>query len=73
MFDNSLSRGMPFSFALGRGMVIPGWDEGIALLKEGGKAFLFVPPALGYGEAGSPPVIPANSELIFYVELEKVN
>lgn len=73
MFDNSLSRGMPFSFALGRGMVIPGWDEGIALLKEGGKAFLFIPPALGYGEAGSPPVIPANSELIFYVELEKVN
>lgn len=73
MFDNSFGRGMPFSFALGRNMVIPGWDEGIALLKQGGKAFLFVPAALGYGEAGSPPVIPANSDLIFYVELEKVN
>lgn len=73
MFDNSFGRGMPFSFALGRGMVIKGWDEGIALLKEGGKGFLFIPSDLGYGEAGSPPVIPANSELIFYVELEKIN
>lgn len=73
MFDNSYSRGTPFSFALGRGMVIPGWDEGIALLKEGGKGLLFIPANLGYGEAGSPPVIPANAELIFYVELEKVN
>lgn len=73
MFDNSYTRGMPFSFALGKGMVIKGWDEGIALLKEGGKAYLFIPAALGYGEAGAPPTIPANAELIFYVELDKVN
>ncbi len=72
MFDNSFGRGMPFSFALGKNMVIKGWDEGIALLKEGGKAMLFIPSNLGYGEAGSPPVIPANAELIFYVELKEV-
>lgn len=71
-FDDSFSRGIPFSFVLGNGMVIPGWDEGIALLKEGGKAYLFIPAALGYGAAGSPPAIPANAELIFYVELDKV-
>jgi len=73
MFDNSFGRGTPFSFALGKGMVIKGWDEGIALLKEGGKGVLFIPSDLGYGEAGSPPVIPGGSELIFYVELKKVN
>lgn len=73
MFDNSFTRGMPFSFALGRGNVIKGWDEGIALLKEGGQAYLFIPGALGYGEAGAPPTIPANAELIFFVELDKVN
>ncbi|MFN7120087.1 MAG: FKBP-type peptidyl-prolyl cis-trans isomerase [Saprospiraceae bacterium] len=72
MFDNSFGRGMPFSFALGKNMVIKGWDEGIALLKEGGKAVLFIPSDLGYGKAGSPPVIPANAELIFYVELQEV-
>lgn len=72
-FDDSFSRGIPFSFPLGAGQVIKGWDEGIALLKEGGKAFLFVPSALGYGEAGAPPSIPGNAELIFYVELDKVN
>lgn len=73
MFDNSFSKGTPFVFTLGRGNVIPGWDEGIALLKEGGKAYLFIPSDLGYGEQGSPPVIPGGAELVFYVELEKVN
>lgn len=73
MFDGSFERGMPISFPLGTGRVIPGWDEGIALLKEGGKALLYIPAELGYGATGSPPAIPANSELIFYVELEKVN
>ena len=53
------------------GSVIKGWDEGIALLKEGGKAFLFVPAELGYGAADRG-VIPPNSELIFYVELDDV-
>ncbi|MCP3929450.1 MAG: FKBP-type peptidyl-prolyl cis-trans isomerase [Bacteroidetes bacterium] len=72
MFDNSLRTGGPFSFLLGRGAVIPGWDEGLALLNEGGKAVLFIPPGLAYGEQGSPPVIPANSDLVFYVELEEV-
>ena len=48
-------------------------DEGIALLKEGSKATLFIPYELGYGETGSPPTIPAKAELIFYVELEEVN
>jgi FKBP-type peptidyl-prolyl cis-trans isomerase FkpA len=73
MFDNSFERGVAFTFQLGKGQVIPGWDEGIALLKEGGKATLFIPAELGYGAAGSPPVIPENAELIFYVELEKAN
>ena len=70
MFDNSFQRGQSFEFPLGGGQVIKGWDEGIALLNKGAKAFLFVPAAMGYGEAGSPPVIPANAELVFYEELE---
>lgn len=73
MFDNSFSRGSPFAFTLGQGSVIQGWDQGLAQFKEGGKGFLFIPSELGYGEAGSPPVIPGGSELIFYVELAKVN
>lgn len=73
MFDNSFSRGQPFSFPLGQGRVIQGWDIGIAMLKEGSKATLFIPAELGYGAQGSPPVIPANAELMFYVELIRVN
>jgi len=69
-FDDSFQRGSVFSFTLGVGQVIPGWDEGIALLNKGAKAFFFVPSTLGYGKAGSPPVIPENAELVFYVELE---
>jgi len=72
MFDNSFKRGQAFNFPLGQGRVIKGWDEGIALLKEGTKATLFIPSELGYGAAGSPPNIPGDAELIFYVELEKV-
>jgi FKBP-type peptidyl-prolyl cis-trans isomerase FkpA len=71
-FDESFSRGAPIEFPLGQGRVIPGWDEGIALLNKGSKAFFFIPSALAYGEAGSPPMIPANSELMFYVELEDI-
>lgn len=70
-FDNSFKRGQPFSFPLGQGQVIRGWDEGIALLKEGSKAVLFIPSELGYGAEGNA-AIPANSELVFYVELQKV-
>lgn len=68
-FDSSLSRGEPIDFAVGRGEVIPGWDEGIGLLKQGSKALLVVPPDLAYGQRGAPPVIPPNSNLVFYVEL----
>lgn len=73
VFDNSFERGNPIQFPLGVGRVIPGWDEGLGLFKEGGKGYLFIPHQLGYGEAGSPPVIPGNAELVFYVELVKVN
>lgn len=68
-FDNSWKRGAPFSFALGRGQVIPGWDEGVSLLNKGDKVTLIIPSHLGYGAAGSPPVIPENADLIFYIEV----
>lgn len=71
-FDNSYKRGQEFSFPLGQGQVIKGWDEGIALLKEGSKAVLFIPSDLAYGDQGTGK-IPAKSELMFYVELKKVN
>jgi FKBP-type peptidyl-prolyl cis-trans isomerase FkpA len=71
MFDTSWKGGQPYQFPLGMGQVIPGWDEGIQLLNKGSKATLFIPASLGYGAAGSPPVIPENADLIFYVELEK--
>lgn len=70
-FDNSFKRGQPYSFPLGQGQVIKGWDEGIALLKVGSKAVLFIPSELAYGSTPNGK-IPANSELYFYVELEKV-
>jgi peptidylprolyl isomerase len=70
-FDNSYDRGEPFQFVIGKGMVISGWDEGIALMKEGGKAKLIVPPELGYGANGIG-AIPPNSTLIFEVELVDV-
>ena len=72
MFDNSFQRGQYFLFPLGRGRVIDGWDQGFQLLREGDKATIFVPSHMGYGERGSPPVIPPNSDLIFYVEVVKV-
>jgi len=72
-FDSSLDRGQPFSFTLGAGMVIKGWDEGVAGMKIGGKRKLTIPPALGYGARGAGGVIPPNAELVFEVELLKVN
>ena len=71
-FDSSFKIGKPIQFSIGKGHVIEGWDIGLDLLKEGGSAYLFIPPSLAYGELGSPPRIPGNSELIFYVELLKV-
>lgn len=72
VFDQSFGRGEALPFILGQGQVIPGWDEGIALLKEGGRATLFIPSELAYGARGAGADIPPNSELAFYVELEEV-
>ncbi len=71
-FDSSLDRSEPLEFVLGKGMVIPGWDEGIALLKEGGKAFLIIPSNLAYGARGAGGVIPPFTPLTFEVELVSV-
>lgn len=71
-FDSSWSRSEPFSFPLGEGFVIPGWDEGVAGMKVGGRRELVIPPELGYGSTGSPPAIPPNETLVFVVDLEAV-
>jgi FKBP-type peptidyl-prolyl cis-trans isomerase len=71
-FDSSLDRGTPFSFTLGSGGVIKGWDEGVAGMKVGGKRKLTIPPELGYGAGGNPPVIPGNATLIFEIELMEI-
>ncbi len=71
-FDSSLDRGTPFSFPIGQGRVIKGWDEGVATMKVGGQRVLLIPPDLGYGSRGAGGVIPPNATLIFEVELLEV-
>ena len=72
-FDSSLDRGQPYTFRIGTGVVVKGWDEGIMTMKAGGKRRLFIPAKLGYGAAGNPPRIPPNAPLIFEVQLISVN
>ncbi|HEU5142674.1 MAG TPA: FKBP-type peptidyl-prolyl cis-trans isomerase [Solirubrobacterales bacterium] len=68
-FDASWDRGEPFTFTLGAGEVIPGWDQGVAGMKEGGQRQLLVPGNLAYGQAGFPPAIGPNETLVFVVDL----
>ncbi|HSK46668.1 MAG TPA: FKBP-type peptidyl-prolyl cis-trans isomerase [Coriobacteriia bacterium] len=72
-FDSSKDAGQPFSFTIGAGEVISGWDEGVAGMKVGGVRKLTVPPDMGYGPNGYPPVIPPNATLVFEVELLSIN
>src|SRR5438309_10190992 len=68
-FDSSRDRGQPFSFVLGQGQVIPGWDEGLATMHVGGRRWLHIPSKLAYGSQGAGGVIPPDAPLIFDVEL----
>ncbi len=69
-FDASYGGGQPFEFPLGGGMVIPGWDEGVQGMRVGGRRVLVIPPDLGYGAEGSPPVIAPNETLVFVIDAE---
>jgi peptidylprolyl isomerase len=69
VFDASWKRKEPLTFTLGKGQVIPGWDQGVAGMKVGGRRELIIPAELAYGKTGSPPTIPANAPLVFVVDL----
>jgi peptidylprolyl isomerase len=71
-FDASWNSGQPFTFTLGSGQVIPGWDEGVAGMKVGGRRQLTIPPDMAYGPQGSPPAIGPNETLVFVIDLQKV-
>jgi peptidylprolyl isomerase len=71
-FDSSWDRGQPFSFQLGSGQVIQGWDQGVAGMKVGGRRELIIPPNLAYGAQGQPPTIPANATLVFVIDLVSI-
>jgi FKBP-type peptidyl-prolyl cis-trans isomerase len=71
-FDASWDSGQPFTFPLGQGQVIPGWDQGVPGMKVGGRRQLVIPPDLAYGEQGSPPAIKPNETLIFVIDLLSV-
>jgi peptidylprolyl isomerase len=71
-FDSSVDRGSPFTFPIGAGRVIKGWDEGVASMKIGGARSLLIPPELGYGASGAGGVIPPHATLLFEVELLEV-
>lgn len=72
VFDSSRGRGEPFTFTLGEGRVIEGWEQGIQGMKVGGQRQLVIPPSMAYGPGGVPPVIPGNATLIFDVELVEI-
>jgi peptidylprolyl isomerase len=71
-FDASWDSGNPFTFTLGQGEVIPGWDQGVKGMKPGGRRKLTIPSELAYGEQGSPPAIPPNEPLVFVIDLRKI-
>ena len=72
VFNEYLDKTKPFSFRLGRGQVVDGWDQGLKLMREGSKMTLIVPYELGYGTRGNPPAVPRETSLVFEIEMVKI-